>query len=73
MSALEQDLGDLLLRFRAELDYSDAKGAGPYREGMHDGLHFAVDALSDVLTAHGLDTAAVSANGEIPREYGVRT
>jgi hypothetical protein len=69
---LAQDLIDLLARFRAELDYSDAKGVGPYREGMHDGLHFGADSLADVLSKHGLPTDKEPiASVKIPREYGV--
>lgn len=74
MNDLSSDLVRLLRRFREELEYSDAKGSGPYREGMHDGLHFATDALADVLQAHGLSGAepqTTTASAEIPREYGV--
>jgi len=67
-----EDLIRLLARFRAELEYNDAKGSGPYRQGMHDGLHFAADALAEVLAAHDLPTTNVPVStGGIPREYGV--
>jgi hypothetical protein len=72
-SSLQHDLADLLARFRAELEYSDAKGAGPYREGMHDGLHFAADALADLLSKHGIEPVGMNGSGGIPREYGVRS
>src|SRR5262249_19451306 len=70
--SLVRDLEELLARFRAELEYNDAKGGGGgYREGMHDGLHFAADALTDLLTAHGVLITSPSARVRIPREYGV--
>jgi hypothetical protein len=70
---LPADLVQLVARFRAELAYNDAKGSGPYRQGMHDGLHFAVDALADLLAAHHIPVRSESATavGAIPREYGV--
>jgi hypothetical protein len=70
MTELADELAELLARFRAELAYSDAKGATAYREGMHDGLHFAADALGDVLERHGIAMVAASP-APIPREYGV--
>lgn len=42
-------VGDLLARVREELAYNAAKGQGPYRQGMHDGLRFAEDALVGIL------------------------
>jgi hypothetical protein len=74
MTELAQDLAALLRRFRAELDYNDAKGSNAYRQGMHDGLHFAADALQDVLSAHDLlqsEHAGSNGRGEIPSDYGV--
>lgn len=71
MSDLADELIDLLTRFRAELEYSDSKGSGPYREGMHDGLHFAADALAEVLAAHGIQQSEQRVSASIPREYGV--
>jgi hypothetical protein len=50
---LAAGLADLLARIREELDYNDAKGAAPYRLGMHDGLRFAEDAVADLLSRHG--------------------
>jgi hypothetical protein len=43
----------LLGRVAEELAYNDAKGSGPYRLGVHDGLRFAEDALVDLLRRHG--------------------
>ncbi|MDH3756081.1 MAG: hypothetical protein OEU32_19630 [Acidimicrobiia bacterium] len=43
----------LLARIAAEIDFNDAKGAAPYRLGMHDGLRFAEDAIADLLRHHG--------------------
>ena len=50
---LAAGLADLLDRIRQELAYNDAKGAAPYRLGMHDGLRFAEDAVIDLLRRHG--------------------
>jgi hypothetical protein len=72
VTELHEDLIRLLDRFRSELEYSDAKGSGPYRQGMHDGLHFAADALADLLAAHDVTTdAPLRSGGGIPRDYGV--
>ena len=73
---LETELTDLLARYRAELTYNDAKGSSAYREGMHDGLHFAADALAEVLERNGVraDRASDARAAEaelIPNEYGV--
>jgi hypothetical protein len=68
---LVEDLVALHQRFAAELAYSDAKGSGAYREGMHDGLHFAADALADILRAHDVLIPEKSLSA-IPTEYGVR-
>jgi len=46
-------VADLLERVREELAYNAAKGDGPYRRGMEDGLHFAEDALVAILGRHG--------------------
>jgi len=45
----------LLARVTEEIDFNDAKGTGPYRLGVHDGLRFAEAALADLLRRHGLD------------------
>lgn len=50
---LVDDLQNLLGRIDAELDYNAAKGATPFRQGMHDGLRFAQDAVADLLSRHG--------------------
>ncbi len=47
------DLNHLLSRIDSELDYNAAKGSTPFRQGMHDGLRFAQDAVADLLTRHG--------------------
>ncbi len=46
----------LLERTRAEIDYNAAKGDGPYRLGMHDGLRYAEDAIVALLTRFGRQT-----------------
>jgi glutaredoxin len=58
---LADGLVALLDRIRAELDFNLAKGAGPYRLGMHDALRFADDAVVDLLRSHGHDVE------ELPR------
>ena len=68
---LETDLADLLARYRAELAYNDAKGSSVYREGMHDGLHFAADALADVLDRHNVAVTRPADAALIPNAYGV--
>ena len=47
------DLQSLLARINSELDYNAAKGSTPFRQGMHDGLRFAQDAVADLLNRHG--------------------
>ena len=44
----------LLARITEEIEFNDAKGAGPYRLGVHDGLRFAEDAVADLMRRHGL-------------------
>jgi hypothetical protein len=68
---LEIELADLLARYRAELVYNDAKGGSAYREGMHDGLHFAADALAEVLERNGVAAERTERAELIPNEYGV--
>ena len=46
---------DFLGRIREEAAYSAAKGEGPYRQGMHDGLRFAEDALVAILGRYAGD------------------
>lgn len=48
-------IGDLIRRIREEQAYNAAKGSGPYRQGVHDGLRFAEDALVAILQQHGRD------------------
>lgn len=50
---LSVGLRALLARIGDEIDFNDAKGTGPYRLGMHDGLRFAEDAVADLLRRHG--------------------
>ncbi len=51
--SLADDLKNLLERIDGELDYNSAKGSTPFRQGMHDGLRFAQDAVADLLRRHG--------------------
>jgi hypothetical protein len=50
---LAATLVDLLLRIREEMDYNQAKGDGPYRQGMQDGMRFVQDALVAILQEYG--------------------
>ena len=43
----------LLARITEEIEFNIAKGAAPYRLGIHDGLRFAEDAVADLLRRHG--------------------
>jgi hypothetical protein len=61
---LSATIADLVTRIREELSYNAAKGAGPYRLGMHDGLRFAEDALVAILE----QCAGAADPGESPLE-----
>ncbi len=50
---LAATVNDLVVRVREELAYNAAKGSGPYRQGMHDGLRFAEEALMAILEQYG--------------------
>ena len=50
---LAAGLRALLARVTEEIDFNEAKGRGPYRLGVHDGLRFAEDAIADLLRRHG--------------------
>jgi len=50
---LVSGLRALLARTTDEIEFNIAKGAGPYRLGVHDGLRFAEDAIADLLRRHG--------------------
>ncbi len=52
-ATLADDLQSLLERINSELDYNAAKGSTPFRQGMHDGLRFAQDAVADLLSRRG--------------------
>ena len=52
-ATLVDDMRSLLERIDGELDYNAAKGSTPFRQGMHDGLRFAQDAVVDLLQSHG--------------------
>ena len=52
-ATLADDLRSLLGRIDGELDYNAAKGSTSFRQGMHDGLRFAQDAVADLLARHG--------------------
>ena len=50
---LVSGLRALLARTAEEIEFNSAKGTGPYRLGIHDGLRFAEDAIADLLRRHG--------------------
>lgn len=52
-ATLADDLQSLLDRIDSELDYNAAKGSTAFRQGIHDGLRFAQDAVADLLSRHG--------------------
>ena len=52
-ATLVDDMRSLLERIDGELDYNAAKGSTSFRQGMHDGLRFAQDAVADLLARHG--------------------
>ena len=52
---LASTVSDLVIRIREEQAYNVAKGGSPYRQGMHDGLRFAEDALVTILKRHARD------------------
>ena len=49
----------LLTRIAEEIDFNDAKGAAPYRLGMHDGLRFAEDAVANLLRYHDSEARTI--------------
>jgi len=64
---LAATLVDLLARIREELAYNAAKGSGSYRQGMHDGLRFAEDALVAILDQYGSDVDLPESSVEVRR------
>jgi hypothetical protein len=64
---LTATLVDLLARIREELAYNAAKGSGSYRQGMHDGLRFAEDALAAILDKYGSDVDLPESSVEVRR------
>jgi hypothetical protein len=64
---LAATLVDFLLRIREELAYNQAKGDGPYRQGMHDGMRFAEEALVAILEECGGDLDLLGAHSEAGR------
>jgi hypothetical protein len=61
---LATTLVDFSLRIREELDYNQTKGDGPYRQGMHDGMRFAEEALVAILEECGGDLSLPDAPTE---------
>jgi hypothetical protein len=46
----EAELTHFVHRLQREMDFNAAKGDGPYRDGQHDGMRFARDAILRILT-----------------------
>jgi hypothetical protein len=61
---LPAGLQALLARIGEEIDFNDAKGAGPYRLGVHDGLRFAEDAVANLMRRHGLAAKTTDRPGD---------
>ena len=61
---LPSGLQALLRRITEEIEFNDAKGTGPYRLGVHDGLRFAEDAVADLLRRHGLAAETADRPGD---------
>jgi hypothetical protein len=61
---LTAGLEALLARITEEIEFNDAKGSGPYRLGVHDGLRFAEDAVADLLRRHGLAAETADRPGD---------
>jgi hypothetical protein len=64
---LATTVADLVARIREELAYNAAKGDGPYRQGMHDGLRFSEDALVAILADHAVELGSSEAPAELSR------
>jgi glutaredoxin len=64
---LAATVGDLLTRVREELVYNAAKGDGAYRQGMHDGLRFAEDALVGILQPYRDESDLAAGPDELRR------
>jgi hypothetical protein len=64
---LAATVADFLARVREELAYNAAKGDGPYRQGMHDGLRFSEDALVAILDNHVVKLASPESPAEVSR------
>ena len=64
---LPATLIDFLGRIREEVAYNAAKGDGPYRQGMHDGLRFAEDALVAILDQYAGDVDQPESPAEVSR------
>jgi hypothetical protein len=67
LASLPATVADLLVRIREELAYNAAKGDGPYRQGMHDGLRFAEDALVAILSKHAGAVDLAESSNEVSR------
>ena len=62
--SLAGGLAALLARIADEIDFNDAKGSGPYRLGVHDGLRFAEDAVAGLMRRHGLAVKTADRPGD---------
>ena len=48
--AINAALAHFVRRLQREMEYNAAKDSGPYRDGQHDGMRFARDAILRILT-----------------------
>jgi len=52
---LPEGIRHLRRRIAEEIAYNDAKGRSGYRMGMHDGLHFVLEAVDALMSEHATD------------------
>jgi hypothetical protein len=64
---LAATVADLVTRVQEELAYNAAKGDGPYRQGMHDGLRFSEDALLAILDNYAGELGSPESPAEVSR------
>jgi hypothetical protein len=50
--SLEASLSHFVHRLQREMEFNAAKNGAPYRDGQHDGMRFARDAILRMLTGH---------------------
>jgi hypothetical protein len=64
----EAELSHFVRRLQREMDFNAAKGDGPYRDGQHDGMRFARDAILRILTGqYEREEMVIEGQGDIAR------